>query len=419
MKLLLSILLAASMAGAATLKVDTTIADAMRRAAAGDTIVIPGPAVYGERLVVSKPVILLGTNGPVVDGGGLGSVITVQAAGAELRHLTVRHGGADLGGFDSGILIMAPRVTVAGCRVEVPGFGIYIRGVDDCVIDANTVSGDRSLPSAQRGNGIHLWKTRHNRLLDNVVSGTRDGIYFSYADENEIRGNRIENTRFGIHYMFSHRNRLVGNSLTGNVAGAALMFARDCLVQENRAINNHRFGILLKQIENSRIIRNTIQGQNRGLFVQQAVGDRFEGNRIAQNDIGLYLSNGSEKNVFVDNAFVGNTDQLWQPAEQKDFGGIAANRFSENRRGNYWSDYVGADANGDGIGDTPYHETDLFGYLVDHHPEARVFALSPAAALLRKGEQWLPLLEAPGVTDAYPLTRPAAALRSTASARKF
>jgi nitrous oxidase accessory protein NosD len=62
--------------------------------------------------------------------------------------------------------------------------------------------------------------------------------------------------------------------------------------------------------------------------------------------------------------------------------------------------------NHDGIGDTPYHETDVFGYIVDRHPQARIFALSPAVALLRKGEELLPLLDTPGVTDTSPMMSP-------------
>jgi nitrous oxidase accessory protein len=89
-------------------------------------------------------------------------------------------------------------------------------------------------------------------------------------------------------------------------------------------------------------------------------------------------------------------------------GRLASNNFHEVHRGNFWSDYTGSDNDGNGIGDTPYHETDVLGYIVDRHPEARVFALSPAATLLRKSEEVLPLLDVQGVTDSYPLIAPTA-----------
>ena len=72
------------------------------------------------------------------------------------------------------------------------------------------------------------------------------------------------------------------------------------------------------------------------------------------------------------------------------------------------------DRNHDGIGDTPYHETDVFGYIVDKHPRARVLAMSPAVALLRKGEELMPLLDTPGVTDAYPIVHKTVATRTQA-----
>lgn len=406
MKIILSVLLlSAHVAAGETIRVKDSISAAVSKAKAGDTLLISGPTVFHERVTIDKPLRLRGTNSPVLDADGQGSPLIIRAQGAEVLNLTVRNGGNDLGNFESGIMIAAPSVTVSNCRVEGGGFGIYIRGVNDCRIEGNTIIGNTNVATSKRGNGIHLWKTKRNIIANNFISSTRDGAYFSYADDNLIASNRIEQTRFGIHYMYSNRNRLLNNSLTANAVGAALMFARGCEVRGNSAFANRRHGILLKQVEDSLFISNTVRGQNRGFFVQQAVKDHFEENVIAQNDIGLYLSNGSEQNVFVGNAFIRNTDHVWQPNDEMEPGRLASNKFSERGRGNFWSDYTGSDANGDGIGDTPYHETDLYGYIVDRHPEARVFALSPAVSLLRKGEEVLPLLNTAGVTDNAPLMR--------------
>jgi nitrous oxidase accessory protein len=404
-------LLSALAASAGTVRVEDSLERAVAKAMPGDTVLIPGPAIFHEHVILDKPLRLLGTNAPVLDGGGTGTPLTIRAADAEVLGLTVRNGGTDLGGFDSGIMIEAPRVRVAECRVEGGGFGIYIHGVDGCRIERNTITGNTNVVASKRGNGIHLWKTSSNTIAGNFITGTRDGAYFSYADNNLIASNQIQKTRFGIHYMYSNRNRLLGNTLTFNAVGAALMFARDCRVEGNCAIANRRHGILLKQVERSSFVRNAVWGQNRGFFIQQAAQDRFEENLIAHNDIGLYLSNGSEQNTFVGNAFIQNTDQVWQPPDEVELGRLASNRFCDHHHGNFWSDYTGSDAEGDGVGDTPYHETDLYGYMVDRHPEARVFALSPAVALLRKGEELLPLLNTEGVTDPFPLMRAPASVQ--------
>ena len=391
---------------AATVPLGGSIGQAIAQSQDGETILIQGPAVFHEHLSVAKSIRLLGTNSPIIDAGNSGTVLTITGPRVQVSGLTFRHSGSDLADFDSGIMILAPGTTVTACHVEGNGFGIYLRGAGDCVVEWNEIFGAAEVPAAARGNGIHLWKTSGNRITGNLIHDKRDGIYLSYADGSLIGGNRIYDTRFGIHFMYSHQNRLLTNSLTANSVGAILMFSRQLLVEGNIMTGSRRHGLVLKQLDNSRILRNVFAGQNRGLFVQQANQNRFEGNIIATNDIGLYLSNGSEDNVFVANAFIRNTDQVWQPPFETQQGRSGPNRFSENGRGNYWSDYTGSDRNHDGIGDTPYHETDVFGYLVDRHPAVRLLALSPALAVLRRSEELLPFLDATGVTDFAPLMKP-------------
>jgi len=404
MKLALGILILSQiLALAATIPVGDSISRAVAEAREGDTLLVSGPAIFHEHVVIDKTIRLVGTNSPVIDADGVGTPLTLEAQNIEVRRVVVRNSGGDLAGFDSAVMITAPGAAVRECRIENNAFGIYVRGVNGCIIERNQVLGNKTQPSAARGNGIHLWKTQRNGIIGNIVRDKRDGMYFSYADNNLIAGNTVADSRFGIHYMYSHENQLLTNSLTRNVVGATLMFSRQALVQGNYVFANRRHGIVLKQFDTSKIVGNIVVGQNRGFFVQQANQNRFEGNIIATNDIGLYLSNGSEQNVFVGNAFVRNTDQVWQPPFEMEQGRKGPNAFSEKGQGNYWSDYAGSDRNHDGIGDTPYHETDAFGYILDRHPEARALALSPAVALLRKGEELMPLLNAAGVTDIAPL----------------
>ena len=407
MKLILATFLAASMTAlAATVPVTTSITLALAQARDGDTVLVSGPGVFYEHVVIAKSIHLLGTNSPIIDGNHSGTPLTLAAPGAEVTRLTVCNSGHDLAAADSGVMITARRASVRNCSIENDAFGIYIHGGGDCVIEQNEIFGRTNVASSARGNGIHLWNTRHNRILGNIIHDKRDGMYFSYADDNLIARNRVYDTRFGIHYMYSHQNRLLTNSLSHNTVGATLMFSRQSLVQGNVIFANRRHGMVLKQVDNSRILNNIVAGQNRGFFIQQANQNRFEDNTIATNDIGVYLSNCSEQNVFVGNAFIRNTAQVWQPPFESEQGRNGPNAFSEKGRGNYWSDYTGADRNQDGIGDTPYHQTDVFGYIVDRHPGARVLALSPALALIRKGEEMMPLLDTEGVTDLAPLMRP-------------
>jgi nitrous oxidase accessory protein len=274
---------------AATVRVVGSISQAISNALDGDTVLVQGPGVFHERIVIGKAVHLVGSNSPVIDGGGSGTPLTASAPAVTVSGMIIRNSGRDLTAFNSGIMITSSDVSIQNCRIENDGFGIYLRGVNDCVIEGNEIIGSKQVASAARGNGIHVWKAQRNGIVGNTIRDKRDGMYFSYADNNVIAGNDIENTRFGIHYMYSHENRLLTNSLTHNVVGATLMFSRKSLIEGNHVYANQRHGFVLKQFDSSRVVGNIVAGQNRGFFVQQANQNRFEGNIIATNDIGLYF----------------------------------------------------------------------------------------------------------------------------------
>jgi len=69
-------------------------------------------------------------------------------------------------------------------------------------------------------------------------------------------------------------------------------------------------------------------------------------NQIMNNKYGLYFCCGAKNNIAYYNFFINNTDY-----NAKD---DPINIWDNRTVGNYWDDYNGTDANGDGIGDTPY-----------------------------------------------------------------
>ena len=83
------------------------------------------------------------------------------------------------------------------------------------------------------------------------------------------------------------------------------------------------------------------------------------------------------------------------------------------RGGNYWSDYVGWDRDGDGIGDKRHFPNDIASYLVSRFPAVRLVLHSPAMLLLQGLETQFPVLRPPGVMEARPLMRPAIAAPET------
>ena len=80
--------------------------------------------------------------------------------------------------------------------------------------------------------------------------------------------------------------------------------------------------------------------------------------------------------------------------------------WSADGRGNYWSDNMAFDLDGDGIVDRPYHPNDLVDQIVWRHPLAKLLLNSPATQILRWAQSAFPALRPGGVTDSKPLMSP-------------
>lgn len=402
------------------------------------------PGVHPGPIVVRVAVHLAGTRGSsgellsVIDGGGHGSTLRIVASDVVVSDLVVRRSGDDLSKDDAAVLIdgkadrpvgravdsrgearisetgrtgagnpekvdrkqeTVTNVTVLGSRIESRAFGIYLKAGEGHRVEGNLVVGEADRPPARRGNGIHLWYSANNEILDNRVQWVRDGIYLSFAHDNVIRGNQGSDLRYGIHYMFSERNRLLGNRFDHGTGGIALMFSFDNRIEGNQVTGNDRFGILCQQLERSEFLNNVARGNGRGFYLENSAGNRFAGNAMEGNGVGAYLTAGSEQNVFAGNRFRRNLVQVY-----RDHAGD--NQWWREGRGNWWSDYAGFDWDGDGVGDIPYRLETTASALLARRPEARWFWMSPVLSLL---DWWDARWMTPGVTaagrafDAFPL----------------
>ena len=91
---------------------------------------------------------------------------------------------------------------------------------------------------------------------------------------------------------------------------------------------------------------------------------------LADNDKGVVIFTSARGNRFEANSFVENGEQVVVE-------GSAEIMTTNLWRGNFWSDYRGYDADGDGQGDLAYRPTRLFERLADRNPALRLFADGP------------------------------------------
>jgi nitrous oxidase accessory protein len=397
---------------------------ALDEAVPGAVIEVPEGRYVGP-FTINKTLTLRGRNAVLV-GDGKTHVVAVRAPGVTIEGFEIRESGIDLLKDHAGVHVMSPRVTVRANRILDCLHGIYIRGGDGARVEDNTIvgrtepAGDAeavnpleaglkpgegevcAVPREQnlRGNGVHIWGSVGHAIERNLIRETRDGIYFSFVDDSTVRGNDIAQVRYGLHYMYSDSNRFEGNVFRDNAAGAALMYSKQLTLEGNRFVSNrsHRaYGLLLQSVDETTISANEIAGNTMGLFVENGHGNRVLDNRIAGNHVGIRISDSSDANAFAGNQFVGNI----HPVETTGHNG--SNRWSIDGRGNQWDGALRIDLDGNGVGDLPHRELDLFGELRRPFPVIGLLAASPGERLLRIVHGRLALPGAPGIVDPAPV----------------
>jgi nitrous oxidase accessory protein len=372
-----------------------TIAAAIDKAAAGDTIKIER-GYFEEHLVIAKPLVLLGVGRPTISGGNTGDVIRVKAKDVVIDGLIVRDSGDDLTAQNAGVYVEpgSDRMKLRNSVLAYNLFGIWLQKVNDVEVIDNVITGKRDLASAQRGNGIQLYDTERAQVVGNKISFARDGIYVDLSHHARFIGNKIHHLRYGTHYMNSYYNVWENNESYLNRGGLALMEVRHQVVRNNRAWGNTDHGIMLRTIQDSVIENNVVAGNNRGFFIYDAENNTIKGNLVIGNRVGAHVWAGSIRNDVDRNDFIDNQEQVRYVAQRDQEWG--------RQSGNYWSNYLGWDSDGDRIGDVKYEANDLVDRLTWKYPMARLLLNSPAVHTLRLIAQSFPILRSPSIVDARP-----------------
>ncbi|HSD59281.1 MAG TPA: nitrous oxide reductase family maturation protein NosD, partial [Burkholderiales bacterium] len=295
----------------------------------------------------------------------------------------------------------AHRAVVRDCDVSYSLFGLWIEGVQDVQVERNLITGKRDFDSAQRGNGIQLYNTTGAKIIGNQISFVRDAIYVDVSHKALFRGNRMHHSRYGTHYMNSYYNVWEDNDTYLNRGGLALMEVRNQVVRNNRAWGNSDHGIMLRTIQDAVVEGNVVAGNERGFFIYDAEYNVLRNNLVVDNRVGVHLWAGSIHNEVEGNDFIGNQEQVRYVASRDENWGV--------KQGNYWSNYLGWDRDGNGVGDVPYEASDLVDRLTWRHPMMKLLLASPAVQTLRLIARQFPLLRAPSVVDPNPRMRPLSA----------
>lgn len=383
------------------------IADAIDDADAGETVHV-APGIYVGRLIIDKPVVLIGDGMPIIDGNRLGDVVIINANDVTVKGFQIRGSSREVTSESAAIRILGDRAQITSNTISDALYGISAIESSGHKILNNSVTSILDLSAERRGHSVYLHYSADNRVSGNKFTRAKDGVYLQFSDRNVISGNAATHVRYATHLMFSNDNEISGNTFLNNVAGGVLMFSGGVRFFDNEIGYNQSsaagYGLMFKEVDDINVVDNLIHHNRIALALEGApftpsakvvVRNNLIGyNRVA---VGLFTTTNV---LFAGNTFVGNRDHVNAVAGSIEF----KNKWSEPGNGNYWDDYRGYDADGDGVGDIKYSYRGIFDSLAEKKPLLHAYDFTLARIALDMAANWFPIYRPePRVTDEYPL----------------
>ncbi|MEJ7830287.1 MAG: nitrous oxide reductase family maturation protein NosD [Segetibacter sp.] len=370
-------------------------------AAKDEDVILIYPGIYAEgEITVNKQIHLKGINLPVIDGKNKSQIFYVVSNNVIIEGLDIRNCGYSSSYDWAAIKVLnCNRVVIRNNTLLNNSFAINLQNTSFCTIENNHVKGN-PVNEFQSGNAIHCWKSDNVRILNNRLTGHRDGIYFEFVTHSFI-GNNISynNIRYGLHFMFSNDDTYFRNTFRANGSGVAVMFSKRVSMLWNRFEENWgsaAYGILMKEISEGKVEHNTFIRNTVGIFMDGTTRIYTSQNVFKSNGWAMRVQANCEDNTITQNNYFGNTFDVGTN------GTMQLNKF----RSNYWDKYEGYDLNKDGYGDVHYQPVSLYSMIVEKMPSTSLLLRSFLVTIMDKTERVIPSITPVELRDDKPLMKP-------------
>ncbi|MFX1513503.1 MAG: NosD domain-containing protein [Promethearchaeota archaeon] len=226
-------------------------------------------------------------------------------------------------------------------------------------------------------NGISLYNSPSSFVVNNTCNNNRKNLvagYFQiglFTDRSThlmVSNNNCHDNNRGIVLAYSDYSTLVNNFCNQNDVEGICLDESSSVIVDNNSCQNNDMGIFLWISHSSSVMDNILLSNNLGVKLQSSNFNNISANNISENEYGAYfidsdncivklndfyknnnygcyLDSNSIDVYLVHNAFILNSYQITQAADDG-----SANRFIYN----YWDDWASPDENDDGIVDNPY-----------------------------------------------------------------
>ena len=316
-----------------------TIAAALGNASSGDTILVRSGTYLEHSLTIDKTLILIGENAsdtiisdideasPIFGSSIMAgpTAIWISANNVTISGFTIDNGNPDIGGGGSKTLITG-NILPGGITLSAGSYQTITQNymgptriqTPYTLIVNNTVSGSGALVDLEAAGAsgcdcVVYMNSLNGTGTDSPVAGSSTGVEAYQSYDNLIAYNNITNCYAGVNLVSGSHNNVTANRIDYGVFGVA-----------------------------------TTQGGGNNIF---------NANDISGNDYATALSGLRDtlcNNNFINNdKIIGNPDSIIGPNPSP------TTYWSNNSRGNYWSDYQSrypnaVEVDSSGIEDTPY-----------------------------------------------------------------
>ena len=299
--------------------------------------------------------------------------------------------------------------------------------------------------------GISLNNSKHTVVEDNIFKNTFFGVYLEKSHNCIIRNNKIygeakmeASSGNAIHLWYSDSATITGNEAYNHRDGIYLEFVNNSRIENNISRGNLRYGLHFMFSDYNHYIKNTFEKngagvavmfsrhikmvQNKflhnwgtasyGLLLKEIFDSEIKQNTFTKNTVGIYAE-GITRCLVYENSFSRNGWALKMSGSSQDNtfkrNNFLSNTFdvSTNARTNYntytenyWSEYAGYDLDRDQIGDVPYRPVKLFSYVVSEVDASVLLLRSFFIDVLNYAEKIVPSLTPADLLDDKPLMRP-------------
>jgi len=216
-----------------------------------------------------------------------------------------------------------------------------------------------------QGHAVDIANSSDCIIEDNLIENNLVGIsVYGSSSGNTISGNVLDRNERSIELIDSSGNTISRNNIIGAlVSGISLDVSSGNIVSGNRIsdLEDGMGALMLWKSSNNVIYRNLLFGGNLMLMIDCSSNTVYE-NFVMDSEYGIVVG-ASSGNKIYSNYFINVTQPVMDT--EVEAGQPSENSWDNGVEGNYWSDYDGTDADGDGIGDSAHV---LYGNNQDNYP---------------------------------------------------